>query len=116
MTNTKKPADTVTSRSSRRVRHSRNQAKTIAPSELRELKISTHKTVRRAITAMLVSAVILLIFNSDGLRSYARDLPGSQIADQIVLSADAWHGLMRGLGTTRLKAMMQRLMEDFRTT
>jgi hypothetical protein len=107
----------IAARSSRRVKRARlARAKTLAPDELRALKATTRRTVGRATTAIILAALILLVFNSSGLRTYARDLPASQLADRIVLGADGWHNLMRQLGATQPKAWVRQVVTKLRDT
>lgn len=72
--------------------------------------------VRDATIAMLVAALVLLVFNSKGLRSWLRDLPGSATTDVLVNRADQWHRLMGKIGFTAPRATLQNMMSEFRET
>lgn len=74
----------------------------------------TRATVLKAATAMIIATLVLGVFNSDGLRSYARDLQPSTLNDQIVRTADSWHDLMHRAGFTEPKRIVRELMERFR--
>jgi len=72
------------------------------------------RCVRNAAVAMLVASLVLLVFNSTGLRSWLRDLPGNTATDILVERADQWHALMKGVGLTRPKAVVQDALSTFR--
>jgi hypothetical protein len=76
----------------------------------------TMANVRRAGAAMLIAFALMALFNSNGLRSWARDLPPGWIADQAVSGADAWHELMVTLGPAELRPAVRELFEAFRKT
>lgn len=70
--------------------------------------------IRDATIAMLVAAFVLLVFNSKGLRSWLRDLPGNATTDALVNRADQWHRLMGKIGFTVPRATLQNMMSEFR--
>jgi hypothetical protein len=72
------------------------------------------RVVRNAAVSMIVAMLILFMFNSDGLRTYARDLPESDLADRIVLMTDRWHDLMSMVGLAEPKAFVRELMRHRR--
>ena len=74
----------------------------------------TVANVRRAGWAMLVAFALMAVFNSSGLRSYARDLPPGWVADQAVAGADAWHALMVALGPAKVRPAVHGLFERIR--
>ena len=55
--------------------------------------------VRRAAFAMLVAFALCALFDSRGIRSFTRDLPGNAATDVMVAAADRWHALMQRLGS-----------------
>lgn len=69
---------------------------------------------RRAFLAMLIASALLLLFNSDGLRSYARDLPANAVSDTVVAFADDWHMMMTAIGFDQPKACVQDWMSMLR--
>jgi hypothetical protein len=63
---------------------------------------------------MSVAALVLLAFNSTGLRSWLRDLPGNATTDILVERADQWHSLMQRAGLTIPKKTIQNAVTEFR--
>jgi hypothetical protein len=57
---------------------------------------------RRAAVAMLIAFALFALFDSRGIRSFARDLPGNAATDVMVDAADRWHALMQRLGPATL--------------
>lgn len=47
---------------------------------------------------MLVAFATQVLFNSEGIRHFTRDLPGNTATDVMVHAADRWHVLMQRLG------------------
>lgn len=88
--------------------------KTLDESDLQLERAETSRAIRDGIIAMLVAMLLLLVFNSAGLRSWARNLPGSTVSDVIVSCADRWHAVMREIGATVPKAAVQNAVSDFR--
>jgi hypothetical protein len=76
---------------------------------------ATRQSVRRGVIAMLVAAGVLLVFNSGGLRSWARGLPGNAATDTLVEGADRWHSIMRRAGLTKVMAAVQHAVAAFRS-
>lgn len=74
----------------------------------------TMRNVRRAGIAMLVAFALMALFNSIGLRSWARDLPPGWVADQAVAGADAWHTLMLALGPAEVRPAVHDVFEQLR--
>jgi hypothetical protein len=70
--------------------------------------------VRKGVISMLVAAAVLLVFNSAGLRSWARGLPGNPATDMLVVGADWWHSTMRRAGLTEAMAAVQDAVTAFR--
>ena len=58
---------------------------------------------RRAAIAMLIAFAVFALFESEGIRHFARDLPGNAFTDVLVRGADHWHALMERLGPARLQ-------------
>lgn len=74
----------------------------------------TMTNVRRAGIAMLTAFALMAVFNSSGLRSWARDLPPGWVADEAVAGADAWHSLMVELGPAAVRPAAHALLERVR--
>lgn len=70
--------------------------------------------VRAAGIAMLIAFALMAVFNSGGLRSYARDLPDGWIADELVVRADQWHDLMQTLGPAHAGPAVRQAFERIR--
>ena len=58
----------------------------------------TAANARGAALAMLIAFALFLVFESEGLRHFTRDLPGNAATDVMVDAADRWHALMLRLG------------------
>jgi hypothetical protein len=69
---------------------------------------------RRAAGAMLIAFALFLIFESQGLRRFTRDLPGNAVTDVLVRGADGWHGLMERLGPARVQPAVREVLERVR--
>ena len=74
----------------------------------------TMTNVRRAGWAMIIAFVLMAVFNSSGLRSWARDLPPGWVADRAVAGADAWHALMADVGAAELRPAVHGFFERVR--
>ena len=74
----------------------------------------TAGNVRTAAAAMLIAFAIFLVFESDGLRHFTRDLPGNAVTDRLVEAADNWHALMRRLGPARLQPAVRETFDRVR--
>jgi hypothetical protein len=70
--------------------------------------------VRHAGVTMIVAFVLMALFNSEGLASYARDLPAGWLADALVVGADRWHALMLALGPAELRPAFTEALEWIR--
>jgi hypothetical protein len=55
--------------------------------------------------------VLLLVFNSDRLRSAVRDLPPNAFTDRLVLTADQWHTWMEAAGAAAVVPALRRPFE-----
>jgi len=82
--------------------------------EARKEALQTLAAVRHAGVAMVVAALVLLVFNSTGLQTWTRNLPGNAVTDRWVNEADNWHGLMARLGFAAPKSMVQDVVVDVR--
>jgi hypothetical protein len=69
---------------------------------------------RSAAGAMLIAFALFLVFQSEGLRHFARDLPGNAFTDVLVQGADRWHGLMERLGPARVQPAVRGFFEYVR--
>ena len=101
--------------------HRRRRAKLSAakPSEKDQpvdpaVEAETARSVRYGSIAMIVAMLVLLVFNSAGLKTWVRNLPGNATTDFIVTQTDRWHGLMESFGLTLPKAMVQNAVAEFR--
>jgi hypothetical protein len=75
---------------------------------------ATRLSVRNGAISMLVAAAVLLVFNSGGLRAWARGLPGNTATDLLVEVADRWHAAMRGAGLAAAMTAVQDAVATFR--
>lgn len=67
-----------------------------------EAGLDTAANVRSALVAMLVAFSLFALFDSKGIRHFARDLPGNAATDIIVDAADRWNGWMQALGLSHV--------------
>jgi hypothetical protein len=74
----------------------------------------TNANVRAAGFAMLIAFALMALFNSGGLRSFTRDLPGNWLTDELVMRADQWHELMVALGPAQARPAVRNLFDSFR--
>ena len=74
----------------------------------------TAGNVRTAAGAMLIAFAIFLVFESEGLRHFTRDLPGNTITDVMVEGADNWHALMERLGPARVQPAVREAFDRLR--
>ena len=66
---------------------------------------------RSAAGAMLIAFALFLVFESEGLRHFTRDLPGNALTDMLVYGADRWHGLMERLGPAQVQPAVRGVFE-----
>ena len=76
--------------------------------------VETSKSVRAVVIAMAITFVMLLVFNSDGLRSWARDLPQGSLSDSVIVATEAWHQQMETIGFSAPKKIVRGWMERIR--
>jgi len=69
---------------------------------------------RRATGAMLIAFALFLVFESQGLRRFTRDLPGNALTDVLVHGADRWHELMERLGPAQVEPAIREVFERIR--
>jgi hypothetical protein len=74
----------------------------------------TSGNARTAAGAMLIAFAIFLVFESEGLRHFTRDLPGNAVTDAMVEAADSWHGLMERLGPARVQPAVREVFDRLR--
>jgi hypothetical protein len=67
---------------------------------------------RTAAFAMLIAFGLFLVFESEGLRHFTRDLPGNAVTDVMVRAADRWDGLMQRLGPARVQPAIRAVFEE----
>jgi hypothetical protein len=68
----------------------------------RQAEPDAASNARYAARAMLVAVAVLMLFSSEGICRFTRDLPGNAATDAMVDAADRWHGLMQRLGAAQL--------------
>jgi len=71
---------------------------------------------RNAAAAMLIAFAVFLLFESEGIRHFTRDLPGNAVTDIMVQSADRWHKLMQRLGPAQVQPAIREVFERIRAT
>ncbi len=96
-------------------RAARRQKAALAQEDPAVAEAVTAASVRKATIAMLIATLMLLVFNSDGLRSYARNLPESAAADQFVIATNTWHAWMDAIGFAAPKRTVQDVMDLLRS-
>ena len=74
----------------------------------------TPGNARTAASAMLIAFAIFLVFESEGLRHFTRDLPGNALTDAMVEAADSWHALMERLGPARVQPSVRQFFDRLR--
>lgn len=74
----------------------------------------TAANVRGAAAAMLVAFALFALFDSKGIRHFARDLPGNAATDIIVDAADRWNALMQELGLSHVRPAVRDLFDVVR--
>jgi len=77
-------------------------------------RAETSRSIRDGIIIMTTAMLLLLVFNSGGLRTWARNLPGNSISDALVSCADSWHAYMQQVGTAAPKEAVQDAVAEFR--
>ncbi len=70
----------------------------------------------RGLQIFLITAAILLVFNSAKLRSAVRDFPANAVTDRMVLAADQWHAWMEAAGAAKVAETLHQAMLDIRDT
>lgn len=88
--------------------------RTADPAKAAATENATRQSIRRGVISMLVAAAVLLVFNSAGLRSWARGLPGNAVTDVLVEAADRWHGIMQRVGFATAMDVVQDAVAEFR--
>lgn len=73
------------------------------------------RNARSAAGAMLIAFAVFLLFQSEGLQRFTRDLPGNAFTDMLVEGADRWHHLMERLGTAQVQPAVRDLFEHIRS-
>jgi len=70
---------------------------------------------RSAAAAMLIAFALFLVFESEGLRHFTRDLPGNAFTDILVRNADRWDALMQRLGPAQVQPAIRDQFERIRS-
>ncbi|HEU5018178.1 MAG TPA: hypothetical protein VFT69_09425, partial [Pseudolabrys sp.] len=58
--------------------------------------------VRNTAVIMVIAFALFALFESEGIRHFARNLPGNAFTDILVRDADRWHALMERLGPAQV--------------
>ena len=69
---------------------------------------------RSAAGAMLIAFAVFVVFESEGIRHFSRDLPGNAATDLMVQAADRWHALMERLGPAHVQPAVREQFEQIR--
>jgi hypothetical protein len=69
---------------------------------------------RAAGMVMAIAFALMALFNSGGLKSWARDLPEGWLADEAVMRADQWHALMVAWGPAEVRPAVHRAFDRWR--
>jgi len=69
---------------------------------------------RTAAAAMLIAFALFALFNTQGIRHFARDLPGNAFTDLLVDAADKWHGMMERAGPAQVGPAVREQFERLR--
>lgn len=77
-------------------------------------KPDTLANARAAAGTMLIASALFLVFESEGLRHFTRDLPGNAVIDVTVDAADRRHGLMERLGPAQVQPSVRAAFERLR--
>ena len=80
----------------------------------RQEKTATAANVRAATAAMLTAFALFGVFGSQGIRHFARDLPGNAMTDLAVRAADRWHALMLDFSPGRVEPALRNAVERLR--
>ncbi|MFD0986423.1 hypothetical protein [Methyloligella solikamskensis] len=67
---------------------------------------------RTTLMALVIAALVLAVFNSEGMVSTARDLAESRVGRPLLPVAERWDGAMERIGAKRLVASVRDLMLD----
>jgi hypothetical protein len=70
---------------------------------------------RVAAYAMLIAFALFIVFESEGIRHFTRDLPGCAVTDVMVEAADRWHAWMLRLGPARVQPAVRAAFDWART-
>ncbi|MBX3575634.1 MAG: hypothetical protein KF723_00385 [Rhizobiaceae bacterium] len=65
-------------------------------------RFGTAANVRAGLIVFAVSLLLLAMFLSSSLQSYAYDLPVNPLTETIVAWVDAWHGWMEAIGAVQV--------------
>lgn len=69
----------------------------------------------RVLSAMILAAVLMAVFNSEALLGWVRGLPVGGIEEKIIAGVEVWHGWMTSYGAGDFIAMVReqvRLAKD----
>jgi hypothetical protein len=81
---------------------------------LASVRSETRASKIAGLTALLMAAAILAVFNSDGLRLYAGDLAEDEVGRPLLSVSEAWDGAMERVGAKRLGMGVRGLVAELR--
>ena len=81
---------------------------------LASVRSETRASKIAGLTALLMAAAILAVFNSDGLRLYAGDLAEDEVGRPLLTLSEAWDGAMERVGAKRLGTSVRGLVAELR--
>ncbi len=79
-------------------------------------EIETSCNYRLMLRAMILTALMLAVFNSNALVSWVRDLPAGDIEDVVIAYAETWHGWMEERGLSDLMTAMREQIQSLKET
>lgn len=79
-----------------------------------EASAETPGSVRTSGVVIAAAFLLMAVFGSADLRSFARDLPESRLSDALVRGADGWHALMLDWGPARVRPTVRALFDGLR--
>ena len=62
--------------------------------------MGTERNWVRVLLAMIITFVLMAVFNSEALLVWVRGLPAGVIEDKLITGVEVWHGWMTSLGAS----------------
>ena len=88
-------------------------ARTVSAQPGNQARITAESSAR-AFGALTVAMLILAVFNSAALISYARDLVSSESGRQIYALSERWHGMMEDVHATEALGVLRQRVDTAR--